>query len=882
MRRIATCLCCLLAAASAAAATVEAPLDVRKPGDVKFVVKPVVTRAGGQTKITFEVSATTDVEVAILDAKDKVVRHLAAGVLGGKKVPPAPLKKGFAQALAWDMRDDFGKPAKGGPFKVRVRTGMKMKLGRIFGGDLYNFGQIESLTTDEDGNLFVEANKASSQGVNTVRVYNPDGSYQRTLLPFPADLEPGSMKDVARWDPDNKSWYTRNLSDLDPEYYYAPSAKHPNHYTLLSASKKNGVCFVSSKYLHFLDYRGRVKGANFKGVPFWHKKWDNKWHNPPTGAKSPLSVAISPDGKYAYMTGPYSKGGKPRTGSWKAPYNFCPPGGVWRMKLANPENGMELFVTVPVKMKGDWMRGGRDAGQAIGPTHGITVDKQGRVYVCDRDNNQVVIYDESAKRLGAISVDKPDRVKVHPETGAIYVLTRVRVKYLRHKIAIVKFADFKEGAKPVVSYPVPTEKGCRKADIALSPLKEKTLIWVSGVKGKVACLEDKGDRFVVQKTKFKHDPKAQVSFSRIAVNYTTDDVYVSDGKSLIWHYDGDTGKGEMMAKNGAPFRAVDLSVGYDGNLCVRTGDSFSGPLERLDRNLKPIPYATGTHVLSPYISGRFGTGFCEKGIGCGPDGSVYSMSMYGWQRYLVLGFGRDGKPKNGPYLANKIPEAYYKKGTPRTQKSAVLGPVPAANGGLRVDLKGNFYVGLHVLPKDVPPPKAFAKDKLYTKLTGSVVKFTAKGGAVHGLPDYEKAGPDLGVLETSKGKIDGAVTIYPGISPISGTMKGCVCRVSRFDLDRYGRLGLPSAMSSSITIVDNSGNKILTFGRYGNYDSQYIPPDSEPQKPVVAVPAIPMSWPTGVGFSEKAVYVCDTGNRRVVRADITYDTKVIIDVKWYD
>jgi hypothetical protein len=103
--------------------------------------------------------------------------------------------------------------------------------------------------------------------------------------------------------------------------------------------------------------------------------------------------------------------------------------------------------------------------------------------------------------------------------------------------------------------------------------------------------------------------------------------------------------------------------------------------------------------------------------------------------------------------------------------------------------------------------------------------------------------------------------------------------VSRFDLDRYGRLALPNVVSTSVTVVDNAGNLICQFGKYGNFDSQYVPPDSADAKPIVAIPDIPLCWPTGAGFTEKAIYVCDTYNRRVVRADMTWKAEQTCQVK---
>src|SRR5262245_19238332 len=100
---------------------------------VEFANPPQVTRAGGTVTVAFTLKEATDVEVAVLDAKGRVVRHLAAGVLGGKNPPPAPLKPGLEQKLTWDGKDDLGKPAAGGPFQVRVRAGTSVRFGKMIG-----------------------------------------------------------------------------------------------------------------------------------------------------------------------------------------------------------------------------------------------------------------------------------------------------------------------------------------------------------------------------------------------------------------------------------------------------------------------------------------------------------------------------------------------------------------------------------------------------------------------------------------------------------------------------------------------------------------------------------------------------------------------------
>jgi hypothetical protein len=106
-------------------------------GKAKFSRPPVVTRSGETAKVAFAVSDPTDVEVAVLNARGDVVRHLAAGVLGGKNPPPPPLQAGLGQQLVWDGTDDSGKPAGGGPFQIRVRAGLAVRLGRMIGGSPY-------------------------------------------------------------------------------------------------------------------------------------------------------------------------------------------------------------------------------------------------------------------------------------------------------------------------------------------------------------------------------------------------------------------------------------------------------------------------------------------------------------------------------------------------------------------------------------------------------------------------------------------------------------------------------------------------------------------------------------------------------------------------
>ncbi|MBL8029223.1 MAG: hypothetical protein JNL74_22570 [Fibrobacteres bacterium] len=94
----------------------------------QFSVPPSVTVANGKVKIDFAVSNSIDVEVGIIDVNGKVVKHIAAGVLGGVNPPPTPLANSLTQSLEWDGLDDYGKYITTGPLQVRVRIGVSPKF----------------------------------------------------------------------------------------------------------------------------------------------------------------------------------------------------------------------------------------------------------------------------------------------------------------------------------------------------------------------------------------------------------------------------------------------------------------------------------------------------------------------------------------------------------------------------------------------------------------------------------------------------------------------------------------------------------------------------------------------------------------------------------
>jgi hypothetical protein len=138
---------------------------------------------------------------------------------------------------------------------------------------------------------------------------------------------------------------------------------------------------------------------------------------------------------------------------------------------------------------------------------------------------------------------------------------------------------------------------------------------------------------------------------------------------------------------------------------------------------------------------------------------------------------------------------------------------------------------------------------------GTILKFGPQGAARKVPVDSGGRGGDpLGYQDT--------LALYPGCGPISGWRcdGACACTKPRFDVDAYGRLYIPNAITFSVSVRDIAGHEILTLGHYGDFDAQG-PGSAEPQ------PEIPLGWPVAVGATDRAIYVGDCLNHRIVRVD---------------
>ena len=281
--------------------------------------------------------------MSIIDKDGKVVRHLAAGMVG-KDQAALPLQpKSLAQRIVWDGKDDGGNPAAavapkmgsdpnektpGGqtpfsaPFSVRVRAGMTTTFGRMIGGSPYT-GQVGQTpyrapkngivvaengvrpqkTKDikgsdpifPDGTLYVwmmsDIHSHGNSGLWPwhLRAFDKTGEYRKTLVPYPPSTDPAKASGMTLITTPDGAFTPANQNSL---------------YPVFEVFGDEIVSRLVDGRIVFIDSRDRVlnlfkpDGSNeLKTVKMWSPK-----ANLQCAYFLSIQVAVSPDGKYAYYS----------------------------------------------------------------------------------------------------------------------------------------------------------------------------------------------------------------------------------------------------------------------------------------------------------------------------------------------------------------------------------------------------------------------------------------------------------------------------------------------------------------------------------------------------------------------------------------------------
>lgn len=663
-----------------------------------------------------------------------------------------------------------------------------------------------------------------------VRRFDKTGKYQATILPHPPSTDPAKATAFRLIDAGYGQMTPAHNTPLDPVLFCFGNNLH-------NKVVDGSLVFVDNATATLTFFK--LDGSNaVKKVPMRSSPEKLKWA--PWLAPQ---IAFSPDGKYAYYSNvantPYEANVHPSKHDQK-----FPQGRVYRHDLAKAGSDPEKFYDLELpdydKQK-YWMP---DAWNKCTAAYGVATDPAGNVYVCDLVNQEVIKVSADGKKLSAVKVPWPEKVIVGKE--AIYVVSRFdrpRDGYVGKKLA--KVAGEGQGAKIVAEM---TLKGSLGHSIALDETGEKPALWLGGG-DQLVRVEDRGTELVAGENIL--NPKDAIGFVCSGdTDVEAELVYITSGMGPVWRYNGETGEGGLL-----PIKACDLAIGPDGMIyCWGDTGSYQGPIARYFRDMKPAPLAsTGKHTYGA-VFGRYGRGNNAPGMDVDWQGRVYATCGFNDCHIRVY----DAEGKLVEYDRRKVVGEKTKEEVP-----VFVQFILDQGGNIRLDPAGNAYLLEIGLPKGFTPPRGFEKEPSYMRCSGTIYRFTPKGGTFRQTNDGWEA--------------EGAVRHYSFPSgPISGswasTISVCHCMRPRYDVDAYGRLYIPHGVTYKVTVCDNADNHILTFGGYGNWDAQG-PGSAEPK------PEIPLGWPIFAGASDKYIYVGDGLNHRVVRVDKVWAASGTCDIE---
>lgn len=860
-------------------APVGVAADPAGKAPVKFAAGPAVQKTANGCRIAFTVAATTDVEVAVLDAAGKIVRHLAAGNLGANAAEPFR-KNALQQELNWDGKDDAGTPPLATlhppPFSVRVRLGMGAALDRFIPSLPVQSAPATAIGVGNNGDVYVLSSRYMRGGVS-IFVLDRQGKYLRTILPSPATLKAEQVKGLDRiklpGDKEVPIIYGGYTSDTGPFLSGLRSQRlevTPQGWIVFASGANDMWDQVVPRQVLVL----KPDGSTPPEVPFVGPKLGE-----PMGYGLGVrrqQLASSPDGKTLYFAGM----GLDAYGNHPARGLHC----IGKLGWDSKE---------PVAFVGKPDEAGAD-GEHLNAPESVSVDAAGNILVADFGNNRVAVFAADGKFCGETPVDRPKYICVHPKTGAMYVVTMPKVDKANRPapFAVIKF-DKSIAGKEVARL---EQKGVDPV-LAIDPGTAQARLWLSN--DGLFPIDDGGNKLVAGATVIPSPDDGFVLPMYMALDTARERLYVSDFPSRvhIMKIDLKTDKVSHFIK------ASEAALDRDGNVYVLDGYNFN-TISRYTPDAKPLPFATGSNKLNiKYRAGLPNVGV--KGLTVAPNGDIFAYQDNNMSAPVnVWQFGPDGKIKREDLISG-IP---FDSGT-----------------GLAVDRAGNVYAGLNLhdpkrlYPADfgdqIPPYAWYTRESprdswysivpqrklpdgppwnrpylnFYLYQYGSIFKFGPEGGTlfnggktVNGV-NARPAGAPADARELRNGYLSqtvwlsGAKWEYHGFGICANRTEnsgdpGCSCMSSRFGIDEYDRIFVPDVFRCSVGVVDSAGNEITRIGAYGNVDSAG-------PKSAIPEPAIAFVSPTAVAIGEGKAYVADRKSRRIAVINLTYAAEEKMEVK---
>jgi NHL repeat len=850
-------------------------------GEISFTSPPTAKRVGKKVVISFAVNRKTDVAIYIEDGKGNILRHLVAGVLGDS--PPKPFKPGLSQSIEWDGKANYGKPAGAGPFNVRVALGLGAKYEKVVQGNRPFVRSARSVVACGKS-VYVAGGVGESvfSNVNLIE-YRPDGSYHRTLLPFPSNLPFARVKDFGALELAGKSMPAMHGVRLD---LYAGGP--PGVGMAVSPDGKHlaWVC-AGSQYRSWKrtpPYRiGSIDSDGGSGQYMVELKTLDETDKGPFimahfGKSSGASLAFSSDGKHLYLCGIRAQKEKSiRPAIYKIPYPA--------------RNKNTLFF-------GDPKATGKDK-EHLGLPWALATDGSGHLLVTDYGNNRVVVLSEkTGKCVSEFAVPQPQAICVDEKSGAIYVSS---AKANSQTMKLIKYQNIKNPKKICESTIRTTGWGNHHSVAVTHNAEGRPVVWLATLDAAIVLFQDLGTKFSDARFVSRdvhHNRKKGVhkdvayfeSYNNVVIDRKRKEVYACvRGNGMRWvRYSEAEDKLEHVNwsahEAGRDNGGLGLQIvpNPDGNLY-----SLSWPycFKRWDRNGKALAFehrivptmktmqdhAVGKSYYNPKTIARLGKMSHYSFVPVSMTENPHTLGVR-WSDGHIFIFSQTRRERTPKILREFLPNGKL------ISKEPIIWQISDTVVGPKFDAAGNIYVADAIKPKgwSLPPElvegmkasgiKKMGKDPktarhfdwrvtMAERSYGSIVKFSPKGGMVK----YAKAPsakmmsakaygntalpakPDL--PETLK-RIEafyqqahpyppnrrgvttiGAEWIHPGVGHM-GPWR-CNCESISFDVDEFGRSFFPDFSLYRIRVVDTAGNAVTHFGSYGNAECR------GPESPVV-------------------------------------------------
>ena len=869
-----------------------------------FVRGPAVKTARGGAEIAFELNTETDVAIWIEDTNGERVRHLAAGMLG--EDPPAPLEKGrLAQTLRWDLKDDWGKRVAPGSYRVCVGARAQAKLDRVIGYKPQP-KDIQGVCVDRQGRLYVLGGKLDQW--TELMQFDRRGEYRRTILPPPAGVPPEKLKGLNVIDLGAGGQVRFGSTRLGS---VLPHLDLPMPQSVLVNSRGQIIIFGGEHPSGaFRFYKINPDGSLPEDWLGPYVK-DVHWVDFFDGWAKRFHFALDPeDEELIYLSGlkethrrDWHEGDelKNRVRYYNA---VC--------KLHWKRGGPLVAHVGKINYRGPG--GGNKPGELFDP-QGICFDAAGNLYVCDRGNDRIQVFDKVGKYLRQWKHPRPYQVAAGRKSGAVYVMGTEQ-----DGVYITKYAA---GNKPaVVARSANLGKESYWRTMALDESGPQAQLWV--VREQVRSYQidrivDRGTEFSPPELVIGQEPPRD--YYRLGVGWDSDVVWSSG-----WWFDGKTGR-EIGPSRG---HGDEVLAARDGTWVTRSG-FFRHYISIYPEDWPTNPQAQtlARWETTPAALARAG----RRGFTVAPNGDVYVARYYQFQRQSSA-----REAEEGPWMHVAI-DGFSPDG--RKIKPRVVYELSHAAHAPAVDIRGNIYVidnlGRRIgelyeedvaanLPSWVPQygidwdklrrgePVAVGAEKWaldpLIQGVGTLYKFGPRGGgllwraAQKGWrrfdPDTEKGLhldwgffppgeiPDRPATHWSAQWVgaDKLCGVYPrwqegveweflGVSLASGrynlSHSGCTCSNCRISVDDFGRTYVPAAHRSCVRLIDTAGNEILRIGRYGNADST---------GPGTALPeaGIPMRYPIATALSKQFLYVAEWRYGRIFKIALGYQRQQEVPV----